>query len=751
MTSMRGRPFLGVLAGIAFFLAMLFVSSPAFGQNENVKVQRGPIILHEIQHAVSTVPLRDMKNVFPVPGEEHETDRLLPLHPTRPITHVPDPGLQTSTLPLVSTTNGLSFDGLGTNSPGWCGCAPPDTNGDVGLTQYVQWVNSELNVYSKTDGHSIMGPTEGNTLWTALGGACSANNSGDIIAQYDKLNNRWVLSQPVFNGPPYYQCVAVSQTDDATGLYNEYAFEILMGQNFFNDYPKIGIWSDAYYSTFNLFQNASNFVGQLVCAMDGAKMRAGVAATQQCFQTSTSNGADDLLPGDIDGTTAPPVGETEPILGFNTSTNNSLDLYEFHVDFVTPANTTFTGPISIAVNAFSEACGGFGACIQQKSTTAILDSLGDRMMYRLAYRNNTKTGFETLVTNHSVTSGNSTGIRWYEIHGGAGNRSLFQQGTFAPDGSYRWMGSIASDQNGDLAVGYSVSSSTMFPSIAYTGRVPSDALGMMETEDAVFAGLGSQTGTANRWGDYSAMQVDPADDCTFWYTQEYYPTGVNQFDWRTHIVNFKFNGCGTTTPDFTISAAPPSQTVSAGGSTSYTVTVSPVNGFSGNVALSNGSLPTGVGLTFNPTTITGGSGTSTVNVTTSTSTPAGTYTLTLTGTSGSLMHSTTVQLIVTTTGKADFTIAAAPPTQSVGRPGTTTFTVTITAVNGFNGVVTLNKVTGLPGKVTQSYSPPTITGSGTSTLTLTTQSGTGTGTFKLTISGKSGTLHHSTTVKLTIH
>jgi hypothetical protein len=313
------------------------------------------------------------------------------------------------------------------------------------------------------------------------------------------------------------------------------------------------------------------------------------------------------------------------------------------------------------------------------------------------------------------------------------------------------MGSIASDQNGDLAVGYSVSSSTMFPSIAYTGRVPSDALGMMETEDAVFAGLGSQTGTANRWGDYSAMQVDPADDCTFWYTQEYYPTGVNQFDWRTHIVNFKFNGCGTTTPDFTISAAPPSQTVSAGGSTSYTVTVSPVNGFSGNVALSNGSLPTGVGLTFNPTTITGGSGTSTVNVTTSTSTPAGTYTLTLTGTSGSLMHSTTVQLIVTTTGKADFTIAAAPPTQSVGRPGTTTFTVTITAVNGFNGVVTLNKVTGLPTKVSQSYSPPTITGSGTSTLTLTTQSGTGTGTFKLTISAKSGLLHHNTTVKLTIH
>jgi hypothetical protein len=738
MTSMRGRPFLGVLAGIAFFLAMLFVSSPAFGQSD--KVQRGPRVIQEIKHAVSTVPLRDLKNVYPPPGEEHERENF-PLHPVRPVVNVPDPGLQTSMLPLVSTTNGLSFDGLGTNSPGWCGCAPPDTNGDVGLTQYVQWVNSEFNVYSKVDGHSIMGPTEGNTLWTALGGPCFANNSGDIIAQYDKLHSRWVLAQPDFNGPPFYLCVAVSQTDDATGLYNEYAFNV---SNDFNDYPKVGIWSDAYYATYNLFTNF--FVGPDVCAMDGAKMRAGLAATEQCFQPAAIG--DGLLPGDIDGTTAPPAGETESILGFNTSTNNTLDLYEFHVDFAIPANSTLTGPTSIPVNAFGEACGGFGSCIPEKSTTAVVASLGDRMMYRLSYRN--YGDHEALVTNHSVTAGSSVGVRWYEIRSPASSPVLFQQGTFAPDSNYRWMGSIGQDKAGDFAVGYSESSSSMFPSIAYTGRMPSDTLGMMETEDLIFNGLGSQTGTANRWGDYSAMQVDPADDCTFWYTTEYYPPGVNQFDWRTHIVNFKFNNCGTTTPDFTINAAPPSQTVSAGGSTSYTVTVAPLNGFSGNVALSNGSLPTGVGLTFTPPTITGGSGMSTVNVTTSGTTPAGTYTITLTGTSGSLMHSTTVQLVVTTTGKADFTIAAAPPTQSVGRPGMTTFTVTIGAVNGFNGVVTLNKVTGLPAKVSQSYSPPTITGSGMSTLTLTTQSGTGTGTFTLTISGKSGTLHHSTKVKLTI-
>jgi hypothetical protein len=303
------------------------------------------------------------------------------------------------------------------------------------------------------------------------------------------------------------------------------------------------------------------------------------------------------------------------------------------------------------------------------------------------------------------------------------------------------------DKSGDIALGYSVSSSTMHPAIRFTGRVPSDPAGTMETEASILAGPGSQT-VASRWGDYSGMSIDPADDCTFWYSNEY---ALTTGDWTTHLASLKFSSCGSTTPDFTISATPPSQTVTAGSSTSYTVTVSPLNGFTGNVALSNGSLPTGVGLTFNPTTITGGSGTSTVNVTTSTSTPPGTYTLTLTGTSGALMHSTTVQLVVTTTGKADFTIAAAPLTQTVGRPGTTTFTVTIGAVNGFNGVVTFNKVTGLPTKVSQSFSPPTITGSGMSTLTLTTQSGTAKGTYKLTISAKSGTLHHSTTVKLIIH
>jgi hypothetical protein len=317
------------------------------------------------------------------------------------------------------------------------------------------------------------------------------------------------------------------------------------------------------------------------------------------------------------------------------------------------------------------------------------------------------------------------------------------------------MGSIAMDKAGDIALGYSLSSATVLPSIAYTGRTPGDTLGMMETEDIVVPGLGSQGGGLNRWGDYSDMAVDPVDDCTFWYTTEYVPAGTGSFNWNTRIVSFKFPGCGSAPPppDFTIAAAPSSQTVIVGSSTSYTATVSPLNGFNGTVTLSHGVLPSGVTLTFLPTAISGGSGSSTVKVTTSPSTPVGTYTITLTGVSGKLTHSTTVQLTVAPKPKPDFAISASPSSQSVGRPGTVKYTVTVTALNGFTGTVTLGKATGLPLKVTQSYSLLTITRSGSSTLKLTTQAGTAAGTYTLTITGKSGNglLIHSTTVSLTIH
>ncbi|HEY3365915.1 MAG TPA: hypothetical protein VGK74_12735 [Symbiobacteriaceae bacterium] len=452
---------------------------------------------------------------------------------------LPDGALQTSAGPLVATTAGLNIAGVGNGDYGFApNAAPPDTNGAVGATQYVQWVNESFAVFNKTTGALVYGPAAGNTLWTGFGGGCETNNDGDPIVQYDKAANRWIMTQFSVSTTPYLQCVAVSTTSDATGTYNRYAFQYTD----FPDYPKLGVWPDGYYITFNMFKGGVTFNGGRVCAYDRTSMLSGAAATQQCFQLSTSYGG--LLPSDLDGAIAPPAGSPNFAMSFGT---NSLNLWKFHVDWATPANSTFSGPTNIPVAAFSPACSG-GACIPQSGTkTTKLDSLADRLMYRLAYRTFAD-GHEALVVNHSVTAGTSVGVRWYELRnptGGtmaSGTPVVYQQGTYAPDSNYRWMGSIAMDKVGDMAVGYSVSSSTMYPSIRYTGRVPTDPLGTLQAETNLFSGGGSQISRLSRWGDYSSMTVDPVDDCTFWYTTEYLKA-TGSFNWSTRIASFKFPTC----------------------------------------------------------------------------------------------------------------------------------------------------------------------------------------------------------------
>jgi len=413
----------------------------------------------------------------------------------------------------------------------------------VGAFQYVQWVNESFAVFDKSTGRIAAGfPKAGNTLWTGFGGPCEANNDGDPIAQYDKAAGRWVLTQfsvtnPSTNG--YLQCVAVSTTSDATGTYSRYAFSY--GGSQFNDYPKLGVWPDGYYVTYNIFNNGQTFAGSKVCSLDRAKMLIGAAATQVCFQTSTAYGG--LLPADLDGANAPPPGAPEYVMNFGS---NSLNLWKFHVDFATPGNSTFTGPTSVPVAAFTAACSGGGACIPQSGTSQRLDSLADRLMYRLAYRHFAD-GHESLVVNHTVKVNGTKrkevdGVRWYELRSPATAPTVFQQGTYAPDATSRWMGSIAMDKLGDIAVGYSASSSTIHPGIRYTGRVPTDPRGTLQGENTILNGGGSQLANLSRWGDYSSMTVDPADDCTFWYTTEYLKTN-GTFNWSTQIASFKFPGC----------------------------------------------------------------------------------------------------------------------------------------------------------------------------------------------------------------
>jgi hypothetical protein len=268
-------------------------------------------------------------------------------------------------------------------------------------------------------------------------------------------------------------------------------------------------------------------------------MLAGAAATQVCFQQSTSVAS--LLPSDLDGSTAPPAGS--PNFFVDIASTTSLNLFKFHVNFGTPSLSTFTGPTVIPIAGFAEACRNGGACIPQSGTKQQLDSLSDRLMYRLAYRN--FGNHEALLVTHSVSTGSRkpAGVRWYELRSpGTGTFSVFQSATFAPTAAFRWMPSAAMDKLGDIAVGYSVSSSTTHPGIAFATRTPADPAGTLSNETTIITGGGSQLTGLNRWGDYSAMTIDPVDDCTFFFTSEYQKAN-GTFNWSTQITSFKVNGC----------------------------------------------------------------------------------------------------------------------------------------------------------------------------------------------------------------
>ena len=687
----------------------------------------------EVKHDESP-RLTDIPGIPPQAGPNHEMRR----HQPRQIKAGPsqaDPAIQTVITTFAAPTAGINFDGVGNGVYGYTvNSAPPDTNGAVGPNHYVQWVNTSFAVFNKSGG-LVWGPFNGNTLWSGFGGGCQANNDGDPIVQYDKIADRWIFMQFSVTAPyPYTVCMAVSTTPDPTGSYYRYEFSGFGIE--FPDYPKLAVWPDGYYATYNLFNNGVIFTGPRFCSYDRSKMLTGAVATQQCFTLGSQFGGD--LPSDIDGKTLPPAGSPDYILEFGT---NALNLWKFHVDWTTPANTTLTGPTSIPVAAFSAACNGGGTCIPQGGTTQQLDSLADRVMYRLAYRN--FGDHEALVVNHSVTAGSRVGVRWYEIRSPGGTPTVFQQGTYAPDAGYRWMGSIAMDRAGDIGLGYSISSSTTHPGIRYTGRLVTDALNTLQAEASIIDGAGSQTGGLSRWGDYSSITVDPVDDCTFWYTNEYIPAN-GSFNWRTRIASFKFASCGT--PDYAVAASPASQSVVQGSSTSYTVTVTPSGGFTGTVSFSVSGLPAGAAATFNPTSVPG-SGTSTMSVTTSSTTPTGSYPLTITGTSGTQTHTASVTLVVTAPVTPNFSLSASPASQSVVQGSSTSYTVTITPSGGFTGSVTLS-ASGLPAGAAASFAPNPATS--TSTMSVTTSSTTPTGSYPLTITGTSGTLSHTASVTLIV-
>ncbi len=501
----------------------------------------------EISQEVQRDVLKSLKDVAVAPSGELRIREPRGLPRPRPYTGVPQPEVvdqvvQSSVTaskasgplaPVATITN--NFDGLGNGIAGFrVNSAPPDTHGAVGTTQYVQVVNgSAFAVYNKVNGALVMGPVATNSLWRGFGGKCETANDGDPIINFDSIANRWVISQFAVTplAAPFLECVAVSQTADATGAYNRYAFSY----NDFPDYPKFAVHPDAYYFTFNVFNAAlTAFVGARACAYDRARMLQGLSATQQCF-TLPRNGDFSLLPSDPDGSSPVAAGSPNYLLALRTTT--SLGLYKFKANFANPALTTFTGPTVIPVAAFTPLCSATGTCVRQPGTTNQLDGLGDRLMSRLSYRLY-RDGRESLVANHSI----ETGLRWYEIRNpGAAAPTVFQQGTYAPTSATRWMGAMAQDKSGNFLLGYSVSSDTLRPSIAVAARAPTDAPGTLGAENMIITGTGVQTGGLDRWGDYSSMTLDPNDNCTFWFTTEYLKAN-GSFNWNTRIASIRL-GC----------------------------------------------------------------------------------------------------------------------------------------------------------------------------------------------------------------
>ncbi len=457
---------------------------------------------------------------------------------------------------------------------------PPDPVGDVGPNHYVEMINLAVAVFDK-QGNRLVGPIAIGDLWAGFPVEDCTDPSGDPIVLYDQLVNRWILSQFTTRGPMYYDCVAVSKTPDPTGAYYRYAFVTqpdpdLPGGTFFPDYPKYGVWTDSYIMTTRDFGDVDEY-GISVYALEKSKMISGNpnARAVQFFLDSNVVPleliGDGLLPADIDGRRRPQAGIAAPIFGSQDDNYvygapfDALNVWELSVLWNSQPEASLKFAAQLPVAAFDSAfpCGPSRGCLPQPGIAnpdQWLDVLSyrQRVTHRLAYRNFGK--YETMVTNQSVEAKPGiAGVRWYEVRRVNGVYSVHQQGTYSPDSVNRWMGSAAMDRDGNIAIAYSVVDGvSVYPGIRYAGRLAGDPLGEITlAEEVIINGTGVQTTTNSRWGDYTSLNVDPTDDCTFWYVNEYYevsgvpvplpppplPPPFTTAPWQTRIASFKLPGC----------------------------------------------------------------------------------------------------------------------------------------------------------------------------------------------------------------
>jgi len=447
-----------------------------------------------------------------------------------------------------------SFDGLGVGFTGPQGTAesrnPSDNSLAAGPNEIVQIVNSRMAIYSRqgarypATGKVLLGPVVTNILFAGFGGPCEKIISGDAVVRYDQLADRWLFVVPNFRhlpdqpNAPYAMCYAVSTGPDPMGPYYRYQFD----RPLFPDYPRPAIWSDGYYLPTS---TGDTVIQKHVCAADRSKMLAGLAATEQCV---VIDGVNFLNCADIDGPRLPPAGMPNIIVAAGGTQlherfeDDGLYVYKFFVDWNDASKTRLTGPDKVAVAPYHYLCNGqLSKCVPQPGTDVRLDSQGDKIMQRLVYRNFGR--FQSMVAVHSVdTSAGGGGVRWYELRlDKGGTPQLYQQGTYAPDSNYRWMPSIAMDRKGDIAIGYSFGGGSVYPGQRFAARLAADAKGQMTLHESVIAeGQASQANTL-RWEDFTTLDIDPSDDCTFWYVGDYLRTGAENYS--TRIGALRLPGC----------------------------------------------------------------------------------------------------------------------------------------------------------------------------------------------------------------
>ncbi|TRZ71149.1 MAG: T9SS C-terminal target domain-containing protein [Bacteroidetes bacterium] len=506
-------------------LSFLLLVNLGFSQSQSEK----PLVIKANYFDVSP-PLRDMIQQYSAKADMSwkenivkNTLNVFSHNADQPDPYFTDPVQQSTFGQILSDTTIQNFEGVGFN-----GGLPPDTDGDVSSFYYFQVVNTKYKIFNKS-GVGIYGPFNNSAIFTGLP---NNSNDGDAIVLYDENADRWLFSQfslPNYPNGPFYQNVAISQTNDPTGSWYRYQFTFSV----MPDYPKFSVWRDAYYMTIRRFAAGSgSWIGPAAVALDRTKMLTGDASASMVMFNLPSS-SEGPLSLDCDSN-FPPAG-TPNYVSYLVSSPPQLNMYEFHVDWNNTANSTFSLTTSVPISSFSTMGSNV---IPQKGTSQKLDAFSRKgLMFRMPFRkfNN----YWSAVACFTVNASGKAGIRWMELRNTGSGWSLHQEGTYAPDNTnYRWMPSIAMDTTGNIALGYSISSSTMYPSIRYTGRLNNDALGTMTiAEKGIMNGGGSQTSTSGRWGDYSAMSVDPSAPGTFWYTNEYYST-TSSASWQTRIASF---------------------------------------------------------------------------------------------------------------------------------------------------------------------------------------------------------------------